>query len=114
MTEAKMGQTTGKKVDRAEILAVIDSVIDKLNEQMPHGRRIEKDGSTVLFGRDGLLDSLQLVRLVVGTEQAVNEAFGATIVLATEAAMSRERSPFRTVDSLVDFIAESLHEQAHD
>jgi acyl carrier protein len=99
-------------VDKARIRQVVEAVIDELNAQWPDRPPMEKSGSAVLFGRNGSLDSLGLVHFVVGVEQGLAETLGANVTLASDKAMARRHSPFRTIDSLVDFIAELLQEQA--
>ena len=66
---------------------------------------------TILFGRDGLLDSVALVSFILDTEEAIRAATGISITLADERAMSQSRSPFRRVSSLVDYAAQLLAEQ---
>jgi len=58
---------------------------------------------TRLFGKDGLLDSMALVSLVMSLEQEIAEQFGAEIALADEKALSQKHSPFRTIGSLVSY-----------
>jgi acyl carrier protein len=58
---------------------------------------------TRLFGKDGLLDSMALVSLVMSLEQEIAERFGAEIALADEKALSQKHSPFRTIGSLVSY-----------
>lgn len=63
-----------------------------------------------LIGRDGALDSLKLVSLIVTVEGRVEEQFGKRLVLADERAMSQNASPFRTLGALADYIVELLAE----
>jgi len=63
-----------------------------------------------LLGRDALVDSLGLVTILASFEADINDTFGTEIVLADERAMSMERSPFRTVSSLVDYACALLDE----
>jgi acyl carrier protein len=63
----------------------------------------ELDADTPLFGRNGILDSLGLVTLVVGVEQAIEDTFDACVGLADERAMSQTRSPYRTIGSLAEY-----------
>ena len=65
---------------------------------------------TRLAGKSALLDSLQLVSFIVDVESEVNAAFGSGIALADEKAMSREKSPFRSVETLVEYVTELLAE----
>lgn len=99
-----------------KIRAVIHGVVDDLNDQSPNRPPIPKMDDAVLFGENGSLDSLGLVHFVVGVEQGIAEALGVDITLASDRAMSRRNSPFRTIHSLVEFIAELLREQetTHD
>lgn len=66
---------------------------------------------TILFGADGLLDSMGLVNLVILVEQYVADEHGASITLADRRALSLSNSPFRTVRSLASY-AEALLKEA--
>jgi acyl carrier protein len=63
---------------------------------------------TPLFGGAGALDSMALVTLIADLEERLAEAFDTPVVLADERAMSRSRSPFRTVGALEDYICSLL------
>ncbi len=64
----------------------------------------------VIFGVGGVLDSLDLVNYLADLEYRLGQVFGREIVLASDRAMSRNRSPFRDVDSLAAYIMELLAE----
>jgi len=61
-----------------------------------------------LYGDGGALDSMALVNLLADLEAGVEDAFGVSITLADERALSAARSPFRSVESLVEAISERL------
>lgn len=63
---------------------------------------------TVLFGEDGVLDSMGLVSLVIATEQAIEEKYDKSISLADEKAMSQSKSPYRSVESLAEYASTQL------
>ncbi len=68
---------------------------------------IEQAGpDTVLYGRGAILDSLGLVALITAIEADLALRTGQDILLVSEDAMSRSRSPFRTVGSLCEYIEE--------
>lgn len=67
-------------------------------------------GEEIIFGAGGVLDSLDLVNFLADLEYRLGEEFGRELVLASDRAMSRSRSPFRDVNALVDYIAELLAE----
>lgn len=61
---------------------------------------------TRLIGRRSPLDSMDLVALIVEVEQRLAEDFSLPVVLADDAAMSRERSPFLSIGTLVEYVQE--------
>jgi acyl carrier protein len=93
-----------------KILSVVFNAVDEVNEQLPPERQLAKTSDTSLLGREATLDSLGLVNLVVATEQNIEEEFGVTLTLADERAMSQSHSPFRTIGTLVEYIALLLEE----
>jgi acyl carrier protein len=96
--------------DIKEIARSLFNVIDEFNRTLPPEKRLKKAADTTFFGENGTLDSVGLVNLIVATEQRIEEDFGIPISLADERAMSQENSPFRTVDTLVNYIALLLKE----
>ena len=64
----------------------------------------------VIFGTGGALDSLGLVNFLADLEYRLAEVHGREVVLASERAMSRSRSPFRDVDTLTAYVLELLSE----
>ena len=58
---------------------------------------------TRLLGSKAILDSLSLVSLIVNIEQKLSEQ-DISITIADERAMTQEKSPFRTVGTLVDYV----------
>ena len=70
------------------------------------------DESTLLFAPRSIVDSLTLVSLIVDVEQRLNEEANVSIVIADERAMSQERSPFRTVGTLSDYVQRLVDEAA--
>ena len=64
----------------------------------------------VIFGPGGALDSLGLVNFLADLEYRIAEEYGREVVLASERAMSRSRTPFRDVDTLAAYVLELLSE----
>lgn len=65
---------------------------------------------TQLIGASAVLDSLGLVQLILEVEQRLADAHDVQVTLADERAMSQQRSPFRTVTSLADYIEGLVNE----
>ena len=64
---------------------------------------------SVLFGKEGVLDSMGLVTLVIAVEQAVEDKFDTHVGLADEKAMSQTRSPYRSVATLADYAVSQIN-----
>jgi hypothetical protein len=47
---------------------------------------------------------MQLVSLIIAIEREVEDTFGVALTLADERALSMEASPFRSIQSLADYI----------
>src|SRR6266567_6376912 len=63
---------------------VINCAIDRLNELLPAGQSLPKERTTALLGRDGRLDSMGFVNLVVALEEELEKQLGITATLADE------------------------------
>ena len=94
--------------DKQTIIESIYTAIDEFNAVAEEPKRLEKSTETILFGQYGRLDSLGLVSLIVEIESQIQTDFDTTITLADERAMSRQNSPFRSIDSLAEYITEIL------
>lgn len=60
-----------------------------------------------LFGNESLLDSMGLVNVIIDIESRFLEE-DKEVSLTSEEAMSRRNSPFRTIETLSEFIMEQL------
>lgn len=92
------------------IYELIIETISTYNEDMDEKINLEMGKDTPLFGDKGGLSSMALVSLMVEIEQAVEEKYEKTITIADEKAFSQSRSPFRTIGSLCDYIADLLND----
>lgn len=93
----------------SNIINLIYEAIDELNDTLDFP--IEKSDCTQLFGSESKLDSMGLVSLIVTVERLIDEKYGKTVTLASEKAFSRSSSPFRTVQTLSEYISELLAEE---
>jgi len=92
---------------------ILFAAIEEINEQLPTNQKIVADKSTMLFGKDGVLDSLTLVNLIVAAEQKVQETLNVAITLADDRAMSQKNSPFKSVESLASYIVLLVKEKSN-
>ena len=100
--------------NRKTIENLIITSVKEINEQLPQAEQLGQSTKTVLFGKDGKLDSLALVNLIVAIEQNIEDEFDVSITIADERAMSQKYSPFRTIGSLADYIEMLLKEKSND
>ena len=83
--------------NRKTIENLIISSVKEINKQFHQEQQLGQSTKTVLFGKDGKLDSLGLVNLLVIIEQNIEDEFDVSITIADEKAMSQKYSPFQTV-----------------
>jgi len=99
-------------MNRSAVVSLVIATVEDLKvegEVVPHDSVTE---STVLFGREGIFDSLGLVSLIVDVEQRLEDR-GVSVILGDERAVSQKHSPFRTVQSLADYVCQLIDEQQH-
>ncbi|MBN1252553.1 MAG: hypothetical protein JXR51_11055 [Bacteroidales bacterium] len=68
---------------------------------------VEINESAILLGNDAVVDSIGLVNLIVDLESELAEK-DIEITLTSEDAMSRRKSPFRSVETLSEYIIELI------
>lgn len=92
-----------------DILQTIYDAIAVANHARDDDKQIPLSTETSLFGSDGVLDSMELVGLLISIEESLMDE-GCEIALSDERAMSQSRSPFRSIGSLKSYIEELLQE----
>lgn len=64
------------------------------------------DTTSALIGPHAIIASLSLVSFIADAEIMLSEDDGLDLVLVSEAALSRSKSPFLTIETLASYIAE--------
>lgn len=96
---------------REKISKIVLASIEEFNTIYEQNIPVELKGGAPLYGREGVLDSLGLVSLIVMIEQAIEDDMEVSLILADEKAMSQKTSPFLKVDLLVDYIYRLINEE---
>lgn len=91
-------------VDKKEAIRIIFNAIEDYNDEVEEKNILPLSLDLELFGKDGRLDSLGLVNLIMCIEEKFEEHTGSSIVIADEKAMSQSNSPFRSVDTLAEYM----------
>lgn len=94
------------------VLEIILRAVQNLNDELSDSEKFEVSLSTPLFGPQSMLDSLALVSVIVDVEGDISAALGRNISLTDDRAMSQEVSPFDDVQSLLNYIMNSINEGA--
>jgi len=98
------------QLSREEVEQLLLDCCTQLNQMRAEGERLEISPTATLFGEGSPLDSLGLVTLIFDVEEALSSK-GVEVNLSDARAMSRARSPYRSVASMTDLILELSAEQ---
>ena len=96
---------------RGKIFKIVFATIEEFNVIYEQKIPLQLGEDTPLYGKEGMLDSLGLVSLIVMIEQAIENELEVSLILADEKAMSQETSPFLKVSLLVDYIDRLVEEE---
>jgi acyl carrier protein len=102
--------TTNNAPSRARIVDLITGGVRTLLSERGHPVPDDLGESTRLIGEQ-VLSSLELVSVIVMVEEALQDEHDISVTIADERAMSRSRSPFRTVGALADYVCELVAEE---
>ena len=94
------------------ISKAVYAAVDDLNQQLPKGVQIDKSLDAPLYGTSGKLESLDFVTLIMEVEEKVNAEFGTDITIADDNLLSREKSPFSSLRTLIEYLHEVLSKEA--
>ncbi|MFH0734101.1 MAG: hypothetical protein V1773_07335 [bacterium] len=98
------------KIENVKIEELILNSLRMINDGLDDEKKFAVDTNTALFGKDSNIDSLALVSLIVDIESSIFSEFNLDISLTDDRAMTREKSPFKNVSSLKEYIIELVEE----
>jgi D-alanine--poly(phosphoribitol) ligase subunit 2 len=98
--------------NRDQIVAAVYRAVDELNKQLPKGVHVEKSLDAPLYGKNGRLESIDVVTLIMEVEDQIRDELGISITIADDRAMSQQNSPFLTIQTLTDYVTELLTENS--
>ena len=107
LTDLSDGTLTVPEMTRTDALVAIDAAYPDQPIVVNVGAAIREMVAAVGYKPNHLhiLDSMGLVTLVVGVEQAIEDELGVSVSLADARALSQRNSPYRTVGSLANATA---------
>ncbi len=89
---------------RNTVLTLVTEAATELNPGLDEPIALELGEDAPLYGKEGVLDSLDLVSLILLIEEKATDELGKTVTLTSDRALSSHRSPFRTVGSVTDYV----------
>ncbi len=93
-------------MNKERIIELIYDVVDEFNETSSDDRKLEKSPGCKLFGKQGKLDSLDLVELTAQLEDKIYTEFNVPISLTIEEGTTG--NPFLTIETLQNHILSLL------
>lgn len=78
-----------------------------LDDQNEHGS-VAATPSLPLVGENAAITSMRLVSFIADLETTLASDYSLNLTLVSEQALSRAKSPFRSVDALADYILELI------
>ena len=93
-----------------KVVQAIYKAIEEVNAALPGDKKIVTSMETMLYGREGQLDSLGLVSFIVAVERNLSKEFGLKMKLDDEHTVSHHSSPFISVRALANFIMTRLED----
>ena len=94
------------------IAKAVYAAVDVLNEQLPKSGQVDKSLDAPLYGSTGKLESLDFVTLIMEVEEKINAEFGTDITIADENLLSKQKSPFSSLRTLIEYLEEVLKQEA--
>ena len=96
---------------KEKIQEIILDSLQEFNEETDDNETLEISKNTILLDKQGKLDSLDFVTLVVIIESNIFNKLGKNITIVSEKAFSKKYSPFKNINTLTEFIAELLESE---
>jgi acyl carrier protein len=91
-----------------DVQKIIQEIVKEIGEEKGNKSLIRSNPNTLLYGKNGHLDSLSLVFLTAGLEQEIYDRLDKEITIADERALSQKSSPFRSIASLSDYVSQLI------
>ncbi len=95
----------------ADMLELLQGTLDShmLEEG---GEAVRATPELTLIGDTAAVSSMALVSYIADVESMLAEKYDLTLTLVSERALSRKKSPFRSVDALAEYVVELVENPA--
>lgn len=99
-------------INLEQALKAARDAVAEVNLSLSEDKHLSDDPDAILYGDGSQLDSIGLVNVVMALEAHVGDLTGQDVILASEAAMSRRNSPYRSLRALAKYAVEMSAEVA--
>ena len=96
---------------KEKIQEIILDSLKEFNKEKAKDEVLEISNDTILLDKQGKLDSLDFITLIVIIEENISDKLGKNITIVSERAFSKKYSPFKNVESLTEFIVELVESE---
>ena len=93
-------------MDRATLVGSMTELLRAAVDAQGEQHEMEILADSALVGGDAVLSSLALVTYILDVEAFLDSDHGQQVTLVNEQALSRSQSPFRSVETLADYVIE--------
>ena len=93
-------------MDKEELIGSMLELMQEALEEEDADETVRATRSSPLLGADAIAGSLRLVSFIADLEMLLEEQYGLELSLVSEEALSRSKSPFRTIEALADYTLE--------
>jgi acyl carrier protein len=95
-------------LNRVKVRNIIEQAFREVAEEADISLPDKIDEETRILGGESPFDSMHVVNIIVLIEEGISDAFDVDITLANEHTMSQSKSPFRSIETLSDYIVGTL------
>ena len=92
-------------IEKEALKQLVWEGLEELNDSLEEDQKLALSEDMILFGKEGVLDSLDFVNLVMILEDLVHDRYQESMTLMDEKAFSQKRNPFHNIEALSDYIA---------
>ncbi len=93
-------------MNKQELIVMMTEILQDVVADSDAEQSADVTATTPLVGEGAAITSLSLVSFIIGVELEIEEKYDMELTLVSEEALSRNESPFRTIDALSDYVLE--------
>ena len=91
-------------IEKEKIIAIIMESVTEIANEWGINCELPLLAETKIWGGGSAFDSMNIVNITVRIEEKIADSFDLQITIADEKALSQNKSPFRTVESLTNYL----------